>query len=116
MTLLFHNHQGVGYVLLAQAGETEPFRFKVYGKQKGKIVQECRDAGSKQDFCVAYPHEFCHDKADGSHDGWGELTSGGSNSLHCGGKLLLVAGFLHHRDGYGSCGSDIGDGRTVDHA
>jgi len=116
MTLLFQNHHGVGNVFFAQTGEAESLCFEVNRKQEGKVVEKCRDARCKQDFCVTYSHEFRHDKANGTHDGRCKLPAGGSNCFDCGCKLLLIAGFLHHGDGDCSSCSHIGYGRSVDHA
>ena len=109
------------YAELGQLREVNAFKaealcLKVDGDEDTGEVQHRRENGAQGDLTIGDVHVLGHEEGGGAHDRRHYLTAGGGGGLNRGGKLWLVTGLLHHRDGDGAGGDGVADGGAGHHA
>ena len=67
-------------------------------------------------FRVGDVHILGHEEGGSAHNGGHDLPAGGGGGLNSAGKLPLIAGFFHHRDGDRAGGDRVAHGGAGHHA
>ena len=79
-------------------------------------IQERRQDGADDHFCVVHADHFRHQEGGSAHDGGHDLAACGGGRFHRSGELSGIAGLFHHRDGDGTGGDGVAHGGAGDHA
>ena len=79
-------------------------------------IQERRQDGTDDHFCIVHADHFRHQKGSSAHDGGHDLAAGRGGRFHRSGEFSGIAGLFHHRDGDGAGGNGVAHGGAGDHA
>ena len=83
------------------------FRFEMNAKENTNEVENGRNDSSFDDFHIGDTDEFRHQESGCAHDRRHQLATGRSGCFYGTGEILVIAQFLHHRDGEGAGAYDV---------
>ena len=112
----FQQRLDLGQLFLGQTPQAKLLGFQMDRDEDACKVQNRRQNGLDDDLGVGNLHIVSHQESGSAHDGGHDLTAGGGGCFGCCGKLRLVAGALHQRNGDGAGAYCVGHRGTGDHA
>ena len=87
---------------------------EMHAEPDASKIEQSRNHGRLDDVDVGHAHELCHEEGRGAHDRRHELAARGGRRLDGASEVLVIAEFLHHRDGQRTRAHNVGDGAAGD--
>ena len=110
MAALTEDRADLRQLAARDALEVAALRLEVDAEPDAREVEEGRHDGRLDDIDVGNADELSHEEGRSAHDRRHELAARRGSRLNGSSEILVVAEFLHHRDGQGARADNVGDG------